>query len=214
MTTEARLSRQLPRFAAVGLLSPALHLGLFAAAVRGGAPSQLANGVALVVATLVNTALNRAWTFGVSGRRGLVTHHGQALVVFAITYAATTVALAVLAALAPSAGTLVQTAVVAVANVLSTAVRFVAMQRWIFRPPVVPVGSVAVEGSGAGFPPGVLVGGDNLVDVVAAQVDPGADPGRDHADPTSGGGAARPADRLAPPVRGEVERRPVDGEQH
>ena len=130
-----RLSQQLIRFAGVGVVSTALHLGLFAALVRGGAPSQLANGVALVIATVLNTGLNRAWTFGVSGRRNLVAHHGQALVIFGITYAATTVALAVLGAVAPDAGTLVQTLVVAVANVLSTAARFVAMRRWIFRTP-------------------------------------------------------------------------------
>ena len=142
MTTMAapriQLSQQVIRFAGVGLVTTALHLGLFAALVRDGAPSQLANGVALVIATVVNTGLNRAWTFGVSGRRNLVTHHGQALVIFAITYAATTVALAVLGALVPSAGTLAQTLVLAVANVLSTAVRFVAMRRWIFPTPGEP----------------------------------------------------------------------------
>jgi putative flippase GtrA len=137
----ARLSQQVIRFAGVGVLSTALHLGLFAALVRGGMGSQVANGVALVIATVFNTGLNRAWTFGVTGRHGLVSHHGQALVIFAITYAATTLALGLLGVLAPSAGTLAQTVVVAVANVLSTAVRFVAMQRWIFRhPAVVPVG--------------------------------------------------------------------------
>ena len=132
--TRVRLSQQVIRFAGVGVLSTALHLGLFAALVRGGTGSILANGLALVVATLFNTALNRAWTFGVTGRRGLVTHHGQALVVFAITYAATTAGLAALGAVAPDAGTAVQTLVVAVANVLSTAARFVAMRRWIFAP--------------------------------------------------------------------------------
>ena len=136
--SRARLSQQVIRFAGVGVISTALHLGLFAALVRGGAPSQPANGVALVIATVVNTGLNRAWTFGVSGRRNLVTHHGQALVIFAITYAATTVALAVLGTVAPSAGTLVQTLVVAVANLLSTAARFLAMRGWIFRTPGEP----------------------------------------------------------------------------
>jgi putative flippase GtrA len=126
------LSHQLVRFAGVGVLSTALHLGLFAALVRGGVGSQLANGVALVLGTVFNTALNRAWTFGVTGRRRLVSQHGQALVIFAITYAATSVALAVLAQVAPEASTLTQTAVVAVANALSTAARFVAMKRWIF----------------------------------------------------------------------------------
>lgn len=140
-----RLSQQVIRFAGVGLLSTALHLGLFAALVRGGAPSQLANGVALVLATLFNTALNRAWTFGVSGRRKLVSHHSQALVIFAITYTATTLALAVLGVVAPDAGTGVQTVVVAVANVLSTAARFVAMQRWIFRVQAAPAAPAAVS---------------------------------------------------------------------
>ena len=127
-----RLSQQIVRFAGVGIVSTALHLGLFAALVRGGAATQLANGIALVIATVANTAINRAWTFEISGRRRLAIHHGQALVIFAITYTATTLALAVLGALAPDAGTAVQTAVVAVANVLSTAARFVAMRRWIF----------------------------------------------------------------------------------
>jgi putative flippase GtrA len=128
-----RLSRQVIRFAGVGVLSTALHLGLFAGLEHAGLGSHAANGVALVVATVFNTAANRAWTFGVTGRERMVSHHGQALVIFAITYAATTLALAVLGRVAPESGTAVQTAVVAVANVLSTAVRFVAMKRWIFR---------------------------------------------------------------------------------
>jgi putative flippase GtrA len=136
MTTMAapriQLSQQVIRFAGVGLVTTVLHLGLFAALVRGGAGSQLANGVALVIATLANTGINRAWTFGISGRKRLAIHHGQALVIFAITYAATTLALALLGVVAPGASTMVQTAVVLVANVLSTAARFVAMRSWIF----------------------------------------------------------------------------------
>ncbi|GAB3872909.1 GtrA family protein [Terrabacter terrigena] len=133
-----RLSRQVIRFAGVGALSTVLHLGLFAGLEHAGLGSQLANGLALVVATVFNTAVNRAWTFGVTGRERMVSHHGQALVIFAITYAATSLALAVLGRVAPESGTAVQTAVVAVANVLSTAVRFVAMKRWIFRPTEAP----------------------------------------------------------------------------
>jgi putative flippase GtrA len=127
-----QLSQQVIRFAGVGLVSTALHLGLFVALVRGGLGSQLANGVALVIATLANTGINRAWTFGITGRKRLAIHHGQALVIFAITYAATTLALALLGVVAPGASTLVQTAVVLLANFLSTAARFVAMRSWIF----------------------------------------------------------------------------------
>lgn len=129
-----RLSRQVIRFAGVGVLSTVLHLGLFAGLEHAGLGAQVANGVALVVATVFNTAVNRAWTFGVTGRERMVSHHGQALVIFAITYAASSLALAVLGRVAPDSGTVVQTGVVAVANVLSTAVRFFAMKRWIFRP--------------------------------------------------------------------------------
>ncbi|HET7397162.1 MAG TPA: GtrA family protein [Intrasporangium sp.] len=126
------LSQQVVRFAGVGLLSTAVHLGLFATLVRAGLASQPANGVALVVATVGNTALNRSWTFGVAGRTRLVVHHGQALLVFAITWLVTTAALAALARLAPGAGVATQTTVVALANALSTVARFVAMRRWIF----------------------------------------------------------------------------------
>ncbi len=138
-----RLSQQVIRFAGVGLVSTALHLGLFVGLVQGGLGSQLANGVALVIATLANTGLNRAWTFGISGRKRLAIHHGQALVIFAITYAATTLALALLGVVAPGASTLVQTGVVLLANVLSTAARFVAMRSWIFTEPATPVEAAA-----------------------------------------------------------------------
>lgn len=127
------LRQQVIRFAGVGIVSTVLHLGLFGLLVVAGMPSQLANGLSLVVATVANTAANRSWTFGVTGRERVVTHHGQALLVFAITWAATSAALWLLAALEPEAGAAGQTAVVAVANALSTVVRFVAMRSWIFK---------------------------------------------------------------------------------
>ncbi len=161
------LSQKVVRFAGVGALSTVVHLGLFAVLVDVGLWSQVANGLALVVATVGNTALNRAWTFGVTGRERLVAHHGQALVIFAITWVATTAALWALGHGWPGASTAVQTGVVALANVLSTAVRFVAMQRWIFGP------SVVVVPGGSGAPPVPLVGGDGPADVTA-QVDPRA----------------------------------------
>lgn len=136
------LRRQLMRFAAVGLVSTAVHLVLFAALATTGVASQLANGAALIIATIGNTAANRWWTFGMVGRHRLVTHHGQALLIFAITWVASTAALAVLQAVHPAASTTSQTAVVAVANIASTVLRFVAMRSWIFRgrqePPAPP----------------------------------------------------------------------------
>lgn len=127
------LRLQLIRFASIGLASTVLHLGLFAVLLRVGLGSQLANGLSLVVATIANTAANRAWTFGVTGRDRVVTHHGQALLIFGITWAATSAALWLMAVVAPGTGAAGQTVVVAIANALSTVVRFVAMRGWIFR---------------------------------------------------------------------------------
>ena len=126
------LRTQLVRFAGVGVMSTVVHLGLFAVLLSAGVGSQLANGLSLVIATLANTAANRRWTFGISGRERVVAHHGQALLIFAVTWAATSAALWAFAVLAPGAGTPAQTLVVAVANAVSTVVRFVAMRAWIF----------------------------------------------------------------------------------
>ena len=52
----ASLAGQIGRFAVIGALSTVLHLGLFALLVRAGTASQLANGSALVIATVANTA--------------------------------------------------------------------------------------------------------------------------------------------------------------
>ena len=128
-----RLGRQVTRFATIGVVSTALHLGLFTL-LHPGLGDQVANLVALVVATVLNTAANRAWTFGVRGSDGLGRHHLQSLAVFAMTWGVTSGALALLGLWWPEASSVVTVGTVAAANVLSTAVRFVAMRRWIFRP--------------------------------------------------------------------------------
>ena len=64
-----RVLGQVWRFAVVGLASTALHLGLFAWLAAALPSAQTANLLALLVATVANTAANRRWTFGVRGRR-------------------------------------------------------------------------------------------------------------------------------------------------
>jgi putative flippase GtrA len=124
---------QVTRFAVVGVLSTAVHLGLFAALSPRLGSAQSANLTALLLATLVNTALNRRWTFGVRGS-GAARHQLQGLAVFGVTWLMTAGALAVLHVVDQSPATWVQTVVVAVATAASTVVRFVAMRSWIFRP--------------------------------------------------------------------------------
>ena len=114
-------------------MSTAVHLGLFALLRLGVESAQAANLIALLVATVGNTALNRRWTFGVRGRERRARQHAMSLGVFALTLLLTSVGLGLLHLGRAAPPTWLETAAVAAATACSTLVRFVAMRRWIFR---------------------------------------------------------------------------------
>ena len=128
---------QLVRFACVGAGSTVLHLGLFAllqnAMQQDGRGTQVANFLALVLATVANTAVNRRWTFGVTTSQDLGRHHLQALLVFGLTWAMSALALGALPAVLADPSTLASTVALAVSMAVSTVVRYVLMRTWIFR---------------------------------------------------------------------------------
>ncbi len=124
---------QVLAFLVIGVLSTVVHLGLFAAFRSAGALSaQPANASALLLATVFNTAANRRWTFKVRGRAGHARQQVQGLAVFALTLGMTSGGLMLLGLVAPGAPTWLETAAVAVATAVSTAVKFVAMRWWMF----------------------------------------------------------------------------------
>jgi putative flippase GtrA len=124
--------QQLTRFAAVGAASTVVHLGLFATLAPALGSTQAANLLALLFATVVNTAMNRRWTFGVHGP-GAVRHQLQGLSIFGLTWLATAGALALLHTVVGNPSTELATLVVASATAASTGLRFVAMRSWMFR---------------------------------------------------------------------------------
>lgn len=126
----AATGTQLVRFALVGVLTTLVHLGLFAW-LSGSVDAQRANLVALLLATVVNTALNRRWSFGTSGR-GRWWAQVQGLGVLALTWLLTSAALATLAAVDPHAPARVQTVVLGVAALATTSVKFLLMRSWMF----------------------------------------------------------------------------------
>ena len=67
-----------------------------------------------------------------AGGDGLGRQHLQALTVFGLTWATSSLALLLVGSVTASPGAALQTAAIAVANVAATVVRFVAMRRWIF----------------------------------------------------------------------------------
>ncbi|HEX3589872.1 MAG TPA: bifunctional glycosyltransferase family 2/GtrA family protein [Pseudonocardiaceae bacterium] len=126
--TPVTLAGQAVRFVVIGMASTLVYLLLFLL-LRLALPAQPANLVALLITAIANTAANRRLTFGVRGGRDAARHQLQGLVVFAIGLAFTSGALAIVG----SAGRWVEVAVLVVANLLATVVRFVLLRSWVFR---------------------------------------------------------------------------------
>jgi putative flippase GtrA len=126
-----RLAGQAVRFATIGVLSTIAYLLLFLFA-RPAFGAQAANLVALLTTALANTAANRRFTFGVRGP-GAGRHQVQGLVVFGLGLALTSGSLAVLAAVSDRPSRPLELAVLVLANLLATALRFVLLREWVFR---------------------------------------------------------------------------------
>jgi putative flippase GtrA len=133
-TGPANIRRQIASFATIGLLSTIAYLVLYAA-FRAVLGRTVSNALVLVITSVANTGLNRRLTFGVRGRERLAYDHAAGLVTFAMTLGLTTAAITLLGVVVPSAGRLVELAVVLGSNAMATAVRFVLLRWWIGRPP-------------------------------------------------------------------------------
>nr|WP_315896385.1 bifunctional glycosyltransferase family 2/GtrA family protein [Streptomyces sp. P9(2023)] len=125
------LARQLVGFCVVGVLSTLFYLALYSA-FRLGAGSQVANAAALLVSAVANTAANRRLTFGVRGRDRAVRHQAQGLVVFGIGLALTSGSLAALGAATGDPAHSTELAVLIVANLAATVLRFLLFRLWVF----------------------------------------------------------------------------------
>lgn len=109
------------------------------ALLRLGIGAQPANLLALLVTAVGNTAANRRLTFGIAGRHGAGRQQLQGLVVFALGLALTSGSLALLGAVAPTAGRVVELAVLVTANLAATVLRFLLLRGWVFRQPATSV---------------------------------------------------------------------------
>ena len=133
--TQTALLHQLVRFAVVGLASTLAYAVIFLL-LRGPMGAQAANFGALLLTAIINTAVNRRVTFGFQGSTYAARHQGQGLLVFFLAWGLTAASLAILAAVAPTAPHSIELAVLAVANLAATVLRFVLLRRWVFRPRV------------------------------------------------------------------------------
>jgi putative flippase GtrA len=122
---------QLARFGAIGVASTLAYAALFLLG-RGFMDAQAANFAALLITAVANTAANRRFTFGVLGAERLGRHHLEGLMVFGIGWALTAGALAWMHTLTNPARWL-ELAVLVVANLAATAVKFLLFRHWVFR---------------------------------------------------------------------------------
>ena len=130
---QTRLFQQVLRFGAVGVLSTLGYVLLFLL-LHPSVGGQAANATALGLTAVANTAANRRWTFHVRGSVGAARHQAQGLIVFLVALGITSGLLALLHLLTrPSKPT--ELTVLILANLLATAVRFVALRGWVFRGP-------------------------------------------------------------------------------
>ncbi|WP_027503450.1 bifunctional glycosyltransferase family 2/GtrA family protein [Rhodococcus sp. UNC363MFTsu5.1] len=122
---------QLMRFAVVGVASTVAYALLYLA-LHPAIGAQAANLTALLITAVLNTAANRAFTFGVRGTAGAAKHQAQGLAVFAFGLLLTSGSLFVLHRWLPDASKHLELAVLVAANLVATVTRFVAL-RWVFR---------------------------------------------------------------------------------
>ncbi|HUR76046.1 MAG TPA: GtrA family protein, partial [Sporichthya sp.] len=126
------LTRQLVRFAGVGVLSTLAYIALFLA-LHSPLGAQGANAAALLITAVGNTALNRRFTFGIRGRGRQAQHQAQGLIVFALALALTSGTLALLHLTNSDPGRHLELAVTVTANAVATLMRFLLLRRWVFR---------------------------------------------------------------------------------
>lgn len=117
---------QLVRFAVVGVASTAAYFALYLLMRPLGA--QAANFAALLITAVLNTAANRRFTFGISGRTDALKHQIGGLVAFGLALGLTSGSLWLLTTTWPAAGRWVELAVLVAANAIATLLRFLSLR--------------------------------------------------------------------------------------
>jgi putative flippase GtrA len=124
--------RQLLRFTGVGVVCTVTSLGLYAV-FRPWVGSQPANAAALILTSLMNTALNRRLTFKINGQHRMKRDHLNGLIVILVALLITGGSLGVLHWINPDATVSDELWTTTLSGFLATAVRFAMLRHWIFR---------------------------------------------------------------------------------
>ena len=124
--------RQLLRFTGVGIVCTVTSLALYAF-LRPWIGSQPANAAALIITSLMNTALNRRLTFKITERHRMKRDHLNGLLVIVVALLITGGSLGILHWINPDATVADELWTTTLSGFLATAVRFTMLRHWIFR---------------------------------------------------------------------------------
>jgi putative flippase GtrA len=117
------LPMQVLRFSAVGIVCTTTYALLYLT-LHGPLGAQAANFIAMLVAAILNTAANRAFTFGLRGSRQILVHHIQGIAVFAFGWALTAFSLFLLHQISEHPSSRLELVILMIVNLIATCVRF------------------------------------------------------------------------------------------
>ncbi|MGV0339907.1 hypothetical protein [Corynebacterium parakroppenstedtii] len=95
-------------------------------------PAQVNNFLCLLITAVLNTAANRAFTFGISGRKNVAKDQLSGLFIFVVCWLVTSLSLVGLSWVNPDASATTELIVLTVANVVATVIRFVALRAYFY----------------------------------------------------------------------------------
>jgi putative flippase GtrA len=147
-TGRGELGWQIAGFTAIGVASTAAYLLLYLL-LRSVMADQAANALSLLITAVANTAANRRLTFGIRGRAQAARHQFKGLIAFGIGLALTSGSLAALNSTSAGHSRSAEVAVLVVANLIATVIRFVLFRSWVFGRgrPSAPLSTVTNDGS-------------------------------------------------------------------
>lgn len=128
-----QLFGQVLRFGVIGVFCTVAYFAIYLL-LRGTMGAQWANLLANLITAVLNTTLNRAHTFGVQGREGLLRHHLGGLAALLVALGFTSVGLYGLHHWFHGASKAAEVAVLVMTSALGTAFRFLVLRRLISKP--------------------------------------------------------------------------------
>lgn len=126
------LAAQLRGFGVVAVICTLTSMAIYTG-LRPTLGTQWANAISLILCSVLNTDLNRRFSFGVTGKELWWRDQRRGLWIMFLALGITSGSLWLLGAIAPHASIMVELGVIVAGNIASAITRFLLLRYWIFR---------------------------------------------------------------------------------